>query len=293
MSNDGIRVVRSGRPLSQSNEGRQLLDGAELNAGASFIVSPNPQAGLPGNLVRILDLHADSKEGRVITVTMSQQSVPSGFITTGPVRGLIEFGNGGAISTVEFDIPPPDCLATFFTGTPTNIPLFFKNSGVSLSVPAGSIRVYARNDANAGFIQVSLPNVIGNLDGTDPTVFAHASYNAVFGAVAPTRTVYLAPSFGVPFPNGSTLVCDVPPFATGVRFMIGPIPSLFVAPPFIPSPQINVALCTPWGYASTYQVPAGSDGYRQFSGDVNIVSIENTSGGPINGVAAVFDIGNF
>jgi hypothetical protein len=286
-----IRVVHSGRPLSQSNEGRQLLDVAELNAGASFSVPPSPTPGQPGNLVRILDLHADSKEGRVITVTMSQQPVTTGNFTSGPVRGIIEFGNGGAISTVEFDIPPPDCLGSFTQ--PGILSLFFKNSGVSLSVPAGSLRVYARNDANAGFIQVPLPNVIGSLAGDTPNVFAHASYNAVFGAVAPTRTVYLAPPQGVPFPNTSTLVCDVPPFATAVRFMRGPIPGLFVVPPLVPSPQINVALCTPWGYASTYQVPAGEDGYRQFSADVNVVSVENTSGGPINGVAAVFDIGNF
>lgn len=291
-----IGVVRTGgNPVTNPTGGRKILDVAELNAGSSAIVSPGVPVGFPGNPVRLLDLHADSSQGQVVTVTMSQQLQTNDMMASYPIRGIIEFGNGGATSTVEFDIPPPDPLAAI--GIPTLIPLTFPKSGVALSVPAGSIRIYARNDSNAPFLLGA--GTIGSGGVTtpgatfiDPIVFAHVAYNSVFGSVPPTRTIYLAGNGNTLGAGNGTTFADIPPFATGVRFSAGSAQGF---PPYALSPGFRVSIVyDPLGLnAFTYDVAPGTDGHIEFGQMAAYFVVTNTGIAPINTLNAIFDIGNF
>jgi hypothetical protein len=300
-------------PQDPNAQKQQLLDTAELNAGASAVIPVNPVSQMPGNPVRLLDLQADSSQGRIVTITFSQQfqsasglignnpQTPSLVCPTGPVRGIIEFGNGATFSTVEVDIPPPDQFGPAFENTIS--PVSYKNSGVSLSVPAGSIRVYARNDGNAQFLTPTPPFVIGtgtvafgtNAPLQDPIVLAHASYNSTYGSVPPTRTEYIFRGGSVLAPTDEISI-DIPPFATGVRFYANATNDLTAVSPGFRIGLFSVA--TPFTaslpqYMFAYDVAPGSDGHVEFSGDISYITIRNTSVANIISMAAVFDIGNF
>lgn len=287
-----IGVVKQGQ--ENTDTGKQLLDVAELNAGSSFTVQAGTP-GLPGNPVKLLDLRADSKNGKVVTVTFSQQFVTAplnGNAPSQPVVGIIEFGNGSAFSTVEVDIPPPDLLSAIF---PAYAPYVFQKSGVCLSVPAGSLRVYARNDSSQILAGIrSGPNgpvqlgTTQGVQGQDPTVYAHVSYLSTFGAVPPTRTLYLISPGGFALGIGEIIVFDIPPFATSYRLY-----SSSVTTPTVSS-QMNVQISFINGiYTYNYVQPVGSDGFQSLPGGASTIGVTNTSGALINSLLAVFDIGNF
>jgi len=286
----------------KNKNGPRTLDDGELNLGASQVI-PVPiahpfalTAVAPGNIVKLLDLSGDGRVGRTIVVTMGAMisaaeadqlfnpGSGSTVRTTGPLTGIVEFGNGAVIAVAEFDIPPPSRLPTALSAFPGA----FKSSafsGVSLTLPASALRVYARNDNNlACLFTTPVPGIIGsnNNGDIDPTVFAHVNYGETFGANKHLRkTVWFVnggstDAFGV----GAVTQAGIPPFAKSVWFPRDPLEGSTLTIQFLYG--FN-------GRSATYTIPVGSVGPLEIPPHTQLVSVAQATGS-ITSLAAVFDL---
>jgi len=163
-----------------------LLD-AEQNIGNSAIVYPqspliypqlppnyvNPITGtvIPqSNPARILNLAAGgSAAGQTMTVAMSATRILQGADNPnpgfpGPITGVVEFGNGGRFTKLEFDLPVGP-FAGFFNAASSAIQP--QDGVIIITVPAGALRVYARYDNL----------LLAPLLGTDPPISQAEWYN--------------------------------------------------------------------------------------------------------------------
>jgi len=171
-----------------------LLDGPELNLGSTKTVPRIQVTGAGwGDEVRLLDLTCTGRNAEVVTVCMGQlisrpepTSIDRSAFVTGPVTGIIEFGNGAAWSRIEFDLPPPS--RTPFNPVTSSYGAVYRryasrwNSGLTLAVPGSSVRVLARNENNMPLL--TTPGTIygvSNVGDLDPTVYALIGYGATFG----------------------------------------------------------------------------------------------------------------
>jgi hypothetical protein len=252
--------------------------GTEVSAAGQSI-APNTASVAQGKPEKLIELVAESRFGQIATVTLSQQLpdlTKAGVSPEEPVVGIIEFGNGGTWSSVEVDVPPPDAT--------NDLPVRFSRSGVSLSVPAGAIRVFARNDRNAPLIvNPAVPISNPGPNPVNPLVIAHVSYMSTYGSIPPTRTLYVAGNGAQLAGGGEGITVHVPPFATGVRWYTSGAPSAAID--FILVDGSGTSL-------RNVAVVAGTDGHVDFSGVISRIIVQNNNAGPIN-VTAVFDIGNF
>ena len=150
------KAPRFGRGGIQKN---RLLDDADNNIGNSSIINPDATDTIIPitNPTRLLTLDALSPTGQMVTIAMTNRFITdpppqfagSGF--GGPIVGIAEFGNGSVAMRVEFDVP---LGRVDFLGTEAQ-------DGVSMvSVPAGTLRVYARNDG-----RLIPANVFGGIQG--------------------------------------------------------------------------------------------------------------------------------
>lgn len=237
-SADFLQRIKSGVgigavPGYRKGKGPQrLLDQGELNLGRMAEVAPNQSADFSGVPVRLLDLRSDSDLSQFATVTFSvlpiletKQIDFSNY--GGPLVGIVEFGNGSGLSTVEVDIKRGYFPYNFsdgavsWAGDHAKI-LVAPYGGTSISVPGSSIRVYAKNDANyrpfPAPVSAKLNDVLIPMK-----VMAHVSYGARISGLA-TRTVFLMNVGDTPPPD-TKFSSGVPPFARSFyvqRFTLGP-----------------------------------------------------------------------
>ena len=174
-----------------------LLKDAEQNIGNSVVLNPQaasypqnylgnptppvlPDIGtvIPqANAERILNLNAGgSAVGQTMTVAMSATRILQGTQNPypgfpGPITGIVEFGNGGRWTRVEFDIPIGP-FAGFFSQASSAIQP--QDGVVIITVPAGALRVYARYDNL----------LVAPLLGTDPPI-AQAQWTSMNGTPVP------------------------------------------------------------------------------------------------------------
>lgn len=125
----------------------RLLDDADQNIGNSqqvdcsnsIIVEPI------SNPPRIINLDAKSDTGQTACVAIAAQTIPQAQGTVasfaGPLTAILEFGNGSVSQKVEIDVPIGR-VQDFRS------PASIKQGQVIASVPAGTLRVYGRNDGN-------------------------------------------------------------------------------------------------------------------------------------------------
>lgn len=201
-----------------SDEGRGLLQNGELNLGALKDVSPSTgvlssKTGA-GVETRILELRGDSKLAKWVTITFNvAPAFPDNPLynpVVGPLVGIVEFGNGSALNRVEVDIQQGNWLSTILPGPPYGNGFPLPSGGTMLSVPAGSLRVFARNDG--GYQPLGDGNPIGNTTNT-AKVTAHAAYGQKPAYEANTRSIALTSP--TPQLAGFVNACGVPPFARG------------------------------------------------------------------------------
>lgn len=183
-----------------------------LNNGAVAIASllPNPQPD------RILVLDGLSSEGQMVTIGMAAAADPANTtVNVGPITGIIEFGNGATFSRVEFDVPTGGFAFV-------NNMVLPRDSGVFVTVPGGTIRVYARNDANQAYPTVAGGHVgpaAGPLVAGDPDQLAIVkAFVTYYQKAGPqnrvTKTVYFG---GGNFSTGTTYA--IVPFAKRLRVL--------------------------------------------------------------------------
>lgn len=129
-----------------------------------------------GTPIRVLEIVGADVNGEMICVSVQQERIldnalelsNAGVFTDtveGPLVGLVEFGAGAGIGRFEFDIPSaiftPGAVSYYdaSAGEQYTDGLFPSGrvNGALLSLPASSLRVYVRNDANAPFIIQGMP----------------------------------------------------------------------------------------------------------------------------------------
>ena len=130
-----------------------LLMNAEQNIGNSAVIYP--QAGGVGsgtvipqtNPSRILQLTGGSAVGQTTSIVMTASRTVGSLNPNpglpGPITGIIEFGNGGRATKVEFDVPIGPYQGAISLPDPANEP---QDGGIIISVPTGVLRAYARYD---------------------------------------------------------------------------------------------------------------------------------------------------
>ncbi len=238
------RLVPQGRPQEQQqrvpgqqavrpNSGSHLLDAADLNVGSTQVI-PSPlvtnngsTAPAAGNPQKLIDLTAESRFGRVVTLSVGCEiTQPNVTLTvlTGPIGATVQFGNGSGVATVEFDVQAPNQLPTSLAGYPATMksPL---RSGTNVSLPAGAIRAYLTNLNNTlpVFNQGAGQKIIGStLSGgnVDPTCYAFVNYGTTYGGQRLLKTIYVANNSAMtppdPLGGGAVARLSIPPFARKV-----------------------------------------------------------------------------
>jgi hypothetical protein len=244
--------LRTGRGPGQGNKTR-LLDNADQNIGNALVVNPDlgPTIHVNGNPPRIINLDALSPTGQMMTITLSSAHlsiVPVGGVSGnslgGPIVGIVEFGNGSQVHRVEIDVPmgPID-----FTGTEP------QDGGTAISVPTGTLRVYARNDGN--LIPVDIAGNSASDGGTASNVIAANGPRATFVKAqvdylartsllkGPTRTVYMYNNLGAASAvgTGGSAIASfrIPPFAKAMRVLRLPQTSSMTVRFFDPAMQAS------------------------------------------------------
>jgi hypothetical protein len=236
-----LETQRMASAAGQRGEKPTLLSDADMNIGNELrIVSPPP---LPvvrtpsTSPARILNLNAASKSGQMVTVGIGARAAsspdlattlfPSNFIT-----GVAEFGNGARSTLVEFDIP---LGPTSLVSTANPIPVAPEDGGVMISLPSGTLRVYARSDTNlvAGTIDGSVAGGnIANLSppaelgATDIIVYAFAGYFTRPSVFPPTKTLWLGEVSAIGGVNFIGATYAIPAFARTIRILKPAAPAI-------------------------------------------------------------------
>jgi hypothetical protein len=279
-----------------------LLDQDELNLGVSkVVVTPrtkpfNAFAIAAGNEERLLDLACEGRFARTVSITFAafvlepdQNSLAN---TTGPITGIVEYGNGAVFARVEFDIPAVSRLPGLLTtrgGVTTPYPNGFKSpaiSGVTVCVAAGAVRTFARNDNNLPLVYFP-ERIIGSVNASniDPTVSCSVAYGETFGANRHLKkTIYIVDNDGFAASSmapGDSVEISVPPFAKTVRFPRTPVDTT----------TLGVIFDSYFGPEyGTYAVPAGGDGPFEIPPDCFRIKIANTGATSITRMSAIFDL---
>jgi hypothetical protein len=156
-----IRQAGVQAALRAGKTGTKLLDDSENNVGNGTIVQPqslNPGINfttlLPptANNSRLLNLTAESNKSQSVTVVMTAAATQASQKYSGPLTGIIEFGNGTQNTTISFDIPFGPYIGDDFGNIlPGTQP---EDSGAIIQLPTSIVRAYARYD-NA-FVQPTI-----------------------------------------------------------------------------------------------------------------------------------------
>lgn len=286
---------RAATTAGARGEKPHLLLDADQNIGNQLPIKTPPVTSPPmtvptQNPDRLLNLNAASKSGQMITVFLGAEALPNisfGLPPSPFLTGIIEFGNGSRFSSFEMDIP----LGPTQYSSPSNkTPVAPQNGGILVSVPAGTLRVYARSDAS-----LITPDIFGQLPpdnlGNNPpdrlsppigTTFTAPASNVLVTAFAgyftrtalhsPTKTLWLGTVTalgGVGFLGHSYAI---PAFARTISILRDP---LTVAISFILQDTVGNKLDTitiPAGTRSdTYKIPGNASRFLFFTGTTNPV----------------------
>jgi hypothetical protein len=174
--------------------------------GAQFSIPPNgagPGFGNIGSPVRVVNLAGDFTEAEIVSVGLSsidpQDPATGAVFHAGPLVGIVEFGNAGGKSRIEFDVQAQDPFPLLKQAS--------AQGGAMVNVPTSSIQAYLRNDAN--LIPAPGDDPIG-VDGINATGSGWAAYGRSGGAI--TRTVYWFNRIAG-LAGAVTRPCQIPPFA--------------------------------------------------------------------------------
>jgi len=194
---------------------RRMLDAHDLNIGAQKLIVANVPSAVGdagrGRETALLDLEGDSQVGQVVTVVFAAydpRNFPDGSTLAaepGVPVGIVRFGNGAGLAEVEIDIPNPD---SHTHGTP------YAAAGTAISVPAGNLRVLARDDGRvkpgAGQSCLVADGVAGG-----QLISAHVVYGDRGSPGKVYRTLFFAISS---LAAGDSVVLRVPAFSRSVQF---------------------------------------------------------------------------
>jgi hypothetical protein len=277
-----------------------LADQESLNLGTLFDIQAQPEGTLGlsrfGTPVRLLNIEGHDSDSETITITLQNEAVflaPTAMPVPGPVIGIVEFGTGSGYARVEFDIPsavggPAPNIAAGPLAT-ANIFTPQKNNSITLVLPASSIRVFARNDAQTGFlIDFNGPQVNGDLAsrGTPAQVRVHAAYGRANMVRDKVYREYMIAGPGSPFTDAgpsSTITIGIPAFAKRVYFPRS----------LLGTRALNVTIASYYSAATTGTIVLGvSDlSFIDLPPHASFLTIANPGPGSYANLSAVFELG--
>lgn len=216
----------------------RLLDDGDQNIGNADTIIPFPSNNAAiavlrpiTNPTRLLALDSLSPTAQTVTVGLSAAGVfdpveAVNFPT--PITAIIEVGNGSVFHRIEVDVPVGRFKLVSGTQEEPD------DGVVYVNVPAGTLRVYARNDS-----KLIVPNAIGTVGtpalnpnailppvggfAANAFVKAFVTYFPLRGHInAPTRTYYIGiPSSGGGITYSSTIteMYAIPPLAKRFRIL--------------------------------------------------------------------------
>ncbi len=267
-------------PVRETKKTEILENLEELNLGNSLPVSTLTPPGAPpadfrrgkGDPVRILDVVGSSQRSRIMTIAMSsflKQSDAGILGLGGPIVGIIEFGNGGAFTRLEVDVPFGSASNILGPNRQPNL-----EDGIILSVPGSSFRVSARNDGNA------TPEDINSFEqnGTAFLSVSNTMQVKAWISYEPRSSIYavrrLFPVFAAaPAAILGPVQYNIPAFARQVRFLrlpqTAPIDFIFVASQGLG--QIIDSGTVPAGVSSpVFEVPSQANSVLIDSGGIAV-----------------------
>jgi len=271
-----------------------LSDQETLNLGSLFEIKPKPDGltGLNkfGDPVRILNIEGSDADSETVLITLQNETVflnQTAMPVPGPVVGIVEFGTGSGFARIEFDIPSPvgGPAPNQPSGGTSDIFVPQKNNVVTLCLPASSIRVFARNDAQIGMLNAfntTTVNVNNASRNTPAMIRCHAAYgksNMVRERV--TRQYYIAgtagPSLGV-----TSIIIGLPAFAKRVSFPRVPV-----------SQTIDVSFGSYYdsGGVGPFTIPADDFTFYDIPPHTSTISIANPGPAALTQLSALFELG--
>ena len=284
--------------------GARLLDDAENNVGNATILYPeilppgqNFTAIKQSNPPRVLNLTAESKAGQSITVVMTAARQTNSKGPTGPVTGIIEFGNGTQNTRIEFDVPIGPYVGNILGVAEGTQP---EDSGAVIQIPTGIVRAYFRYDD--AYLTPELPGyVFGGPGSPTPVPPGTGPLGPTFTIIPPAPLVVkaFANYFGrhhtplyksLYLYRGAALVqfgamlnqptYSIPPFAKSIQVVRSPETSAMT---LVLSDQI---------IRETFTIPSGPSPIIPITGNQNLFNLFSSSpADTISVVKVVFEIG--
>ena len=139
-----------------AHDPKHLLDtDADQNIGNSVTLQPQDGGGPVGGTVtaqtnpdRVIQLSGPSRTAQTTSVVFTASRIAALSLNpnpgyAGPVTGIVEFGNGGRFTRVEFDVPLGPFVGFFQGAAASTEP---QDGGTVVTVPSGVLRAYARYD---------------------------------------------------------------------------------------------------------------------------------------------------
>jgi hypothetical protein len=230
-----------------------ILKQAEQNLGNSTILVPeNPDCTATGipitvipntNPARLLNVTGGSAVAQTISIVMTASRIVGadnpnpGY--AGPVTGIVEFGNGGRFTRVEFDVPV-GAYAGFFTHAANAIDP--QAGGAIVTVPTSVVRAYARYDNL----------LLAPLLNTNPPIsLAQLTARPTWGPGGPRATVappYTPPTVPAPILAEPLLVQAMAAYFTRPRSSAYKTLYLYASDPFVASASPVTGPNTPYAY---------------------------------------------
>jgi len=256
-----------------------LLMNAEQNIGNSTILEPQP--GSIGTVVpqtnpeRLLNLSGGSAVGQTVTVVMTASRIVRGQTNPnpgfpGPITGIIEYGNGGRFTRIEFDVPVGPFAGPFTEALSAIEP---QDGAVFVTVPTGVLRVYARYD---NLLLVPILGTNPPMSQVEYTNFILSASNPVVGSGGP---LLVTPPSGpnIVIPPEPVLVKAMVSYFTKTRSRVYKTLNCYLSPET--TPPVSIQIGTP-----TAATPAGYTGYAFYAlptyvKNVKILRFPNTGGG--------------
>lgn len=206
-----------------------------------------------------------------------------------PIVGRVEWGVGGALNAVEFDIPSAKNSAFLSPiGRPDSQPVTDIGNGVQVYVTGSSVRLFVRNDGNIAPL-TAFGGFPGAAVATAGRAFpvkvqAFVSRGQSRGGAPLVRVIYIAAAYeGGSLPAGGEIRVTIPPFARRVRFFRSPIDATSLA---VDSFDTFSGLNT----LRNFLVPVNVDGPFELQPTEGFLSVTNTSATAITAMQAVFDV---
>ena len=288
----------------QKHVPQHLLDtDADQNIGNSALLQPQQGAAattIPNtNPDRILQLSGPSKRAQTTSIVFTASRVVGannpnpGY--AGPITGILEFGNGGRFTKVEFDVPLGPFLGTFQGAAAASEP---QDGGVIVTVPTGVLRAYARYDnlliqpllgtAGLSMAQVLMVPFVGpggpilppgNAAPAEPVLIkAMAAYYTRRSAkVYKTQYCYVGAP-GTPSQVIPNITVCIPAFARSVKVLRNPITA-----------SLTLRLYDGINQLDEIAVASGPSPTIEIVGTETIINIPPSD--PINFLALCYEIG--